>query len=170
MKLQRSWAISGIERNLPLAAFGLVTLIVGVVTGYFMYTHPEGLNPDWPLGMALIAPAVFVFGGLHMIAAGLGQPRLSILMLRAILLCFWAILNWAGFFSTHVQCRATVSFLGVAVFGWQPSETECLESLRALVASIDTAILIVVAAFLWQRYRASRKKEPTPPTRSTFKA
>ena len=79
--------------NRPLVAFGTVALIIGVGSGYFMYTQPEGLNPEWPIWMALLAPAVFTLGGLHMIAAGLDQPRLSIVMLRGILFCFWAIIH-----------------------------------------------------------------------------
>jgi hypothetical protein len=137
-------------------AFGIFTLAFGVGMGYLIYTNPEGLNPAWPMGMAMLAPALFVFGGLHVIAAGLDQPRLSIAALRAILFCFWAILNWAAFFSTHIQCLATVSFLGVAVFGWEPSETECLYSLRAIVSGIDMLIIVGIVAFAWHRYRTER--------------
>lgn len=156
--MRRSWSSSGTETNLALAAFGLIALIVGVGAGYLMYTHPEGLNPDWPLGMALLAPALFALGGLHMIAAGLGQSRLSIGMLRAIVLGFLAIANWAAFFTTDIQCRATVSFLGIPIFGWHPSEMECRNSLRAIVAGIDVLIIASVGAFVWHRYRTSRKE------------
>ena len=54
-------------------AFGVFTLIVGVGIGYLMYTHPEGLNPSWPMGMAMLVPALFALGGLHIIAAGLDR-------------------------------------------------------------------------------------------------
>jgi hypothetical protein len=144
--------------NRALVAFGLVAVIVGVGSGYLMYTHPEGLNPAWPIWMALLAPALFVLGGLHVIAAGLHQPRLSDLMLRAIVVCFWAILNWAAFFTTHIQCLVTVSFLGAAIVGWHPSEMECRNSLRILVAGIDALVVISVGVFAWHRYRTARKE------------
>jgi hypothetical protein len=143
--------------NRAQVAFGILTLVFGVGLGHLIYTHPEGLNPDWPMGMALLAAALFVFGGLHVIAAGLDRPGLANAALRAILLCFWAVLNWAAFFSTHIQCLATVSSLGVAVFGWQPSERECLYSLRAIVSGIDMLIVVGFAAFVWQRYRTGQQ-------------
>lgn len=141
--------------------FGILALIIGLGAGYFMYTQPEGLNPDWPIWMALLAPALFVLAGLHMIAAGLNRPRLADAMIRALLVCLLAVVHWAAFFTTH-QCVVTVSFLGAKVFDWYPSEEECRRSLQALVASIDTLIIMVVGAFLWHKHRASRK-EPLPP-------
>ena len=139
-------------------AFGIFTLIVGVGIGYFMVTYPEGLNPDWPLWMALVVPALFILGGVHIVADGLHQTRLSHLMIRAMVLCFGAIANWAAFFTTNVQCRATVSFLGIPLFSEQPSEVECRNSLRAIVAGIDLVVLATIGLFLWHRYRASRKE------------
>lgn len=144
--------------NRALAASGVFTVIVGVGIGYFMYTQPEGLNPEWPLWMAMLVPALFVLGGLHMTAAGLDQPRLSIAMLRAILVCFFAILHWAAFFTTHIQCVATISFLGAAIVGWQPSEEECRNSLRLLVAGIDLLVVLSFGVFAWQRYRTARQE------------
>lgn len=141
-----------------LVAFGIVTLLIGVGSGYFMYTRPEGLNPAWPVWLALLAPAVFVLGGLHMIAAGLRQPRLSNVMLRAIILCLWAIVHWAAFFTAGFQCVATLSFLGVPIVDWYPSEMECRNSLRTFLAIIDVLVLILVGAFVWHRYRVSRKE------------
>jgi hypothetical protein len=140
-------------------AFGLFTLIVGVGIGYLMYTRPEGLNPEWPVAMALLAPAVFVLGGLLIIAEALSQAGLSIAVIRTLLFCFGAIIHWSAFFTTHIQCRVTVSFLGAAMVGWYPSEMECRDSLRALVAGIDALVVISVGFFAWQRYRA-RRKEP----------
>ena len=139
--------------NRALVAFGIVTLIVGVGIGHLMYTHPEGLNPAWPLWMALIVPAVFVFGGLHLIAAGLGQPRLSSAMLGAIAFCLWAIVNWAAFFTPHIQCLATVSFLGAKIFDWHPSVTQCRNSLRVIVAVLDALVVVAAGSFAWQKYR-----------------
>jgi len=144
--------------NRSLVAFGIVTLIVGIGIGYLMYTHPEGLNPAWPIGMALIAPAVFVFGGLHLIATGLDQPRLSNAMLGAIAFCLWAIVNWAAFFTTHIQCLATVSFLGAGIFGWHPSEMECRISLRAIVIALDGLVVVAAGLSAWHRYRVPPKE------------
>lgn len=139
-------------------AFGLFTLIVGVGIGYLIYTNPEGLNPEWPIWMALLAAAVFALGGLLIIAEALHQTRLSIAMLRAILFCFWAIIHWAAFFTTHIQCRVTASFLGAPIVGWYPSEMECRNSLRAIVAGIDALVVISVGVFAWQKYQAHRKE------------
>jgi len=108
--------------------------------------------------MALLAPAVFLLGGLHMIAAGLGQPRLSNAMLRAIIFCFVAIIHWAAFFTTHIQCVATLSFLGSKIVEWFPSEMECRDSLRVIVGVVDALIVIAVGAFAWHRHRVSRKE------------
>jgi hypothetical protein len=139
-------------------AFGIFTLIVGVAIGYFMYAYPEGLNPDWPLGMALVVPALFILGGLHIIADALNQTRFSHIMVRGMILGFGAIANWAAFFTTGVQCLATVSFLGLPLFSWEPSEVECRNSLRAIIAGIDLVVIAVIGLFLWHRYRASREE------------
>jgi hypothetical protein len=145
--------------NRAQAAFGLFTVLVGVGIGYLMYSRPEGLNPEWPIGMAMIVPAVFVLGGLHILADGLRQTRLAIAMLRAILVCFWAIVHWGAFFTAHFQCSVTISFLGAGILGWNPSEMECRNSLRLMIAGLDAIVIIVVAVFAWQRYQA-RLKEP----------
>lgn len=144
--------------NRPLIPFGALFLIVGVGTGYLMVTHPEGLNPHWPLGMALLAPAVFVLGGLHLIATGLGRPRLANATVGAIVLALWAIANWAAFFTTGFQCRATVSFLGARLVEWYPSEADCRNSLRLLMGLLDALVVVLVGAFAWHRARA--RKEP----------
>jgi hypothetical protein len=142
--------------NRGLIAFGIITLITGAWIGHLMYTHPEGLNPEWPLGMALIVPAVFVLGGLHLVAMGMGRPRLANAMLGAVVVFLWAIVNWAAFFTDHFECLATVSFLGVQVAEWYPSEKECRDSLRMIVAGIDALVVVAVGVFAWQRHRALR--------------
>lgn len=141
-----------------MIVFGLLFLVVGLGVGYLMYTHPEGLNPSWPLGMAMLAPALFVLGGLHVVAQGLGHPRISILMLRAILVSFGVLIHWAAFFTSNFQCTVTISFLGSSVLGWQPSEMECRYSLRVLIAVIDLLIVAVIGVFAWQRYRGTGKE------------
>jgi hypothetical protein len=147
--------------NRAQVAFGVLVVIVGVGIGHLMYTHPEGLNPAWPMGMALIAPALFVLGGLHIIAAGLERPRLSAALLQAILLCFFVLVNWAAFFTSHFQCGVTISFLGSGLFGWNPSEIECRYSLRLLVAGLDAIVAVGIGAAIWYRNRDPRN--PLPP-------
>ena len=142
--------------NRPLIAMGIVFLAVGLGVGYLMITQPQGLNPSWPLGAALLAPAVFALGGLHMIASGLGYPSISALMLKAIMICFLAIANWAAFFTERVPCRQTVSFFGVAILTRSPSEIECRNSLRAIIGSLDAIVVLILAAFAWRSLRIRR--------------
>jgi hypothetical protein len=146
--------------NRPLIPFGILFLVVGLGVGYLMYAHPEGLNPDWPLGMAMLVPAVFAAGGLHLTFRGLGYPRLSIAMLRVILLCLGAIVHWAAFFSSRVQCSETLSFLGTEVLSRYPSETECRNHLRVIIACLDALVLLTVCAFGWWKLQGSRSKPP----------
>lgn len=142
--------------NRGLCAFGVLALVVGIVIGWAMVEWPQGLNPDWPLGMALIVPAMFAFAGLHMIAESMGRSGLAGTMLRFVLLCFLGIGNWAAFGSTHIQCTETISYMGYTIFGRQPSPAECLNSLRMLVAGIDAVIAVIVIAFAWDRRVRSR--------------
>src|SRR5262245_38772372 len=134
--------------NRAAIPFGIVAVLVGACTGYLMVEFPEGLNPAWPIGMALLVPAVFVLGGLLVIANGLGYPRSSGIMLTAVALCLLAIVNWAAFFTDHIQCRRAISFFGVTVLERYPSEAECRDSLRIVVACIDMAALILLGAFV----------------------
>lgn len=99
-----------------LVHVGIVALIVGFGSGYLICAYPEGLNPAWPIWMAMLAPGAFIFGGMHMVAAGLGHPGVAPAAVRAVAVCLLAIANWAAFFSTHIQCMETVSFLGVVCF------------------------------------------------------
>ena len=139
---------------------GLVAVIVGLGCGYLMYAYPAGLNPAWPLWMAMLAPAAFVLGGVHLIATGLDRPRLAHAMVLATAACLLAIANWAAFFSTHVQCSETVSFLGVRILRRYPSNAECQLGLRVIMSCIDALILLPVVWFAWSR-RQSRTKAPT---------
>ncbi|HTG35485.1 MAG TPA: hypothetical protein VLB76_21400 [Thermoanaerobaculia bacterium] len=140
-----------------LVFIGIVTLIVGLGCGYLIYAYPQGLNPAWPIWMAMLAPAVFILGGMHMIAAGLGRPGFAHATVRAIVVCLLAIANWAAFFSTHIQCKETVSFLGVPILSQYPSEVECRLGLRVIVSCIDVLILLPVLWFAWSRWQ--KRKE-----------
>jgi hypothetical protein len=137
--------------NRGLVVFGIVALLVGVGAGYAMYAYPQGLNPDWPLWMALLAPAAFVFVGLHLVSSGLGYPRFSGATLTAIAICLGAIGNWAAFNASHVQCVEIVSFLGVEISRRSPSASECQIGLRAVVVSIDGMGVLALVAFLWRK-------------------
>jgi hypothetical protein len=144
--------------NRDLILFGVVILGVGLGIGYLMYEHPEGLNPDWPIWLAALAPALFALGGLHMVSEGLGFPRFSIAMLRLIAVCFWAIVNWAAFFTTHIQCIETVSFLGFEIFDRYPSEMECRNGLRVIIVCVDALIVLPVMVLAWRNLQKRRNK------------
>jgi hypothetical protein len=131
--------------------FGVVAVLVGLGSGFAMIAYPEGLNPAWPIGLALLAPVVFILGGLHIIASGLGYSRYSGILLALVALCLLAIVNWAAFFTETVQCRQSLSFLGVSILDRYPSEADCSDSLRIIIGSIDAFILIILAAFAWRR-------------------
>lgn len=141
----------------PKIAFGLFTLLVGVGISYLMYTHPEGINPEWPKALAFLAPSLFILGGVLIIADTLQLTRLAIVSIRAMLAVLWAIVHWAAFFTTHIQCRGAVSFLGAEIVRWYPSEAECRFSLRILIGSLDVLVLVAVGVFAWQRYQERRK-------------
>jgi hypothetical protein len=132
---------------------GVVASLVGIGTGFLILAHPEGLNPAWPRGMALLAPAVFLLAGLHMIATGLGYSRFSGVLFAAIALCFLAIAHWAAFFTTGFGCVETLSFFGVPILRRQPSEADCRSQLRGIMACVDALILLPAAAFAWRKAR-----------------
>ena len=61
-------------------------------------------------------------------------------MLTVVALCLLAIVNWAAFFTGHIQCGEAISFLGAAILERYSSEVECRNNLRIVVACIDTAV------------------------------
>jgi len=150
-------------RKIVLVWFGFLFLIVGLGAGDMLYTHPEGLNPEWPMGMALLAVSVFAFAGMHMIAVGLGYPRASVIMIQTILVAFFGVFNWAAFFTTHYQCAETGSFLGIQLVKHMPSEESCRNGTKVIVGTIDLIIGLGLVAYAKQRWQRSRS-EP-PPTR-----
>ena len=133
---------------------GVVALLVGLGTGFLILSHPEGLNPAWPLGMALLAPVVFFLAGLQIIATGLGCARFSGVLLAAIALCFLAIANFAAFFTTGFGCVETLSFFGVPILRRQPSEADCRNQLRVIMACVDALVLLPAAVFAWRKARS----------------
>jgi hypothetical protein len=86
-----------------------------------------------------------------MFATGLGYSRFSGLLLAAIALCFLAIANWAAFFTTGFGCAETLSFFGVPILRRRPSEAECRNQLRTIMACVDALILLPAAAFAWRK-------------------
>ena len=140
---------------------GIVALVLGVGAGALMLARPEGLNPNWPMGMALLAPVAFVLAGMHMVASGLGYPRFSGAMLTLVVFVMWAIINWATFFTTQHGCVATLSFAGVALFGWAPSEADCRAALQMLVASLDGLLIVLILVVTWRKLQRSRGRSLT---------
>jgi len=130
---------------------GIAAVLVGLGSGYAMVEYPEGLNPAWPIWIALVVPIVFILGGLLIIGNGLGYPKFSGIMLTIVALCLLATVNWAAFFTDHIQCREAISFLGTAILERYPSEVECRDNLRILVGSLDTLVLIPLLAFVWRK-------------------
>jgi hypothetical protein len=149
------------QEKIGLTLFGFLFLIVGLGVGYMMYTQPGGLNPEWPLWLAMVAPALFAFGGLHLLATGLGFPRLSIVMVRAILIAFFGIFNWTAFFTTTMQCTDSVSFLGIELVRTIPGEEACRNGMRLIVGSIDLIVFLGLVAFAKQKFKQSRNESPT---------
>lgn len=143
-----------------LAIFGVVFLMVGMWTGYLIHAFPEGANPAYPFWVAMLVPAAFALSGLHMVTAALGLPRLARVTVQAGALCVLAIVNWAAFFTTHVQCIMLMSFLGTLIVARHPGDAECLIGLRVIVASIDAFILLPAIWFAW---RKRRDRFTTPP-------
>jgi hypothetical protein len=147
--------------KIGLTLFGLLFLIVGMGVGYTMYRQPEGLNPGWPLWLAMMAPALFAFGGLHLMATGFGFPRLSIVMIQAVLVAFFGIFNWIAFFAPPAQCTGSVSFLGIELVRTIPSEEACRNGMKLIVGSIDLIVFLGLIAYAKQRLKQSRNESPT---------
>lgn len=139
-----------------LVLFGIVALMVGLGSGFLMNAYPGGLNPAWPLWMAMLAPAAFIFGGMHMVAIGLGYSGGAQATMGALALCLLAIVNWAAFFTTHFQCMETVSFLGMSIFSRYPSDAECQSGMRMLVSGIDALILLPAVWFAWRKWQGRK--------------
>ena len=132
--------------------FGVVAILVGLGIGYLMFAFPESINPTYPIWIALLAPLAFAFGGLLIVAHALGYPSFSALATKALALCLLVIVNWAAFFASHIQCRETISFLGVAILERYPSEAECRESLRLVIACMDSLVLVAILVFVWRKF------------------
>jgi hypothetical protein len=130
---------------------GIVAVLVGLGSGYAMVAYPEGLNPAWPIGVAMIVPVVFTLGGLHIIAGGLGYSRYSGILLAVVAVCLLVIVNWAAFFTSTIHCRQSLSFFGISILERYPSEADCSDSLRIIIGAIDAFVLILLAAFVWRR-------------------
>ena len=145
--------VKGPAVNRPQILFGAVSAIVGVSVGYLMVAHPEGLNPSWPLGMALLAPVLFLLAGVFLLSSGLGFPRVAVVAIRAILLGFLAVGNWAAFFTAHVPCRNSVSFFGVPLLSRFPTDEACRSQLRGFIAGLDGIIILFAVTIAWQKSR-----------------
>jgi hypothetical protein len=141
-------------------ALGVVAMLMGLALGSWMLASPEGVNPAYPIWIALLAPLAFVLGGALACAHAVGRPAAVAITFKAFALCLLLIVNWAAFFTSHIHCRETLSLLGVAILERYPSEIECRASLRIVTACLDTAVLVFVAMFVWRKV-ANRNGEPT---------
>lgn len=135
---------------------GVAVLLFGAGLGYLIYSHPEGLNPDWPRGVALIAPAGIAMGGLLMIGNAIQCPTLFRWAFLATLACFLGMANWAALFDTRTECVVTISFFGADLANWQPTAEQCQKQLRAIMAGVDLVVLGVFLASVWYRLKKSQ--------------
>ena len=132
-------------------AIGIVAILVGLAIGSLMIASPQNINPAYPIWIAFLAPLACVFGGLLVCAHALGRPIFIPIMFIGLALCLLVVVNWAAFFTSHIQCRETLSFLGLAILERYPSEVECRASLRIVMACLDAAVLVPVAVLGWRK-------------------
>jgi len=146
--------------NRPGIAIGVVAVLVGLALGSLMLASPQGINPAYPIWIAMLAPLAFVCGGLLICAHALGQPVFVAITFRALAFCLLVIVNWGAFFSDHIHCREALSFLGVAILERYPSEVECQSSLRIIMGCLDAAVLVFLTVLVWGKV-ASRLRQST---------
>ncbi len=140
-------------------AMGIVSIAVGLVLAYWMLAFPEGINPAYPLATALLAPLVFVSGGLLACAAVSGRRMLVDIAFGSLALGLLALVHWGAFSSGAIECRETVSLFGIALLERYPSEAECRSSLRRLLEGFDVVVSIALAAIAWRK-AARRRRGP----------
>lgn len=140
-------------------AMGVVSIFVGLVLAYVMLAFPEGISPAYPLAMALLAPLVFVSGGLLACAAVSGRRMLADITFGSLALGLSALVHWGAFSNSAIECRETVSFFGIALLERYPSEAECRSSLRRFLEGFDVVVLIALAAVAWRK-AARRRRGP----------
>ena len=137
----------------PPIVLGIVALAVGLGTGYLIVAHPGGLNPSWPIGMALLAPAAFTLGGVFLLSQGLGYPKPGAAAMTGIAVCLLAIAHWAAFFTARVPCRESLSLFGVPLLERYPSDAACRSQLQGILVFVDGVVGLFVAAFAVHRMR-----------------
>ncbi len=138
--------------------FGIVSIAVGIGVGFLMYAFPEGLHRNWPIWMAMLAPASFVLAGLHLIAPGLGSYRFLRVTTSLLVLCLLVVANWAALFSTDMKCSGTLSFLGVGILTSTLSNDECRDSLRVIMAGVDALVILPFMVFAWRKVQKGPDK------------
>jgi hypothetical protein len=148
------------NNSVPQIIMGLIFTAVGLGVGWLMYSHPEGLNPSWPLWVAEFAPGVFVLAGMFLVVSAAGFARLGMAILRILLICMLVVFNFAVFFTSPDECGETVSFLGIALFTRHPSPASCSIGGELIVGTLDLVIVLGFIAFKWQKIRASRTDPP----------
>jgi hypothetical protein len=145
-------------------AMGGLFLIAGVGVGYMMFLQPEGLNPEWGLWAAEVAPAMFALAGIYLISDALGYPRFALRLLQVLLVVLLLMLHWITFFVTGGECTATFSFLGLSVLTEQLDPVICRWLFMVAVAVFDVIFIALPAFLALRRWRNSRGgAAATPP-------
>jgi len=135
--------------------FGAVFVLVGAAIGYAFYAYPSGFAEGWSPVAAAFVPLAFVAGGVLMIAHALGSMRAVGLAAKALALCLVVVINWATFFTPHVECVHTFAAFGVPLLSRTPSLEVCKLELYILVGTLDAVIVLGVAWYLlWRKGRA----------------
>jgi hypothetical protein len=133
---------------------GAAFLLLGVGIGYWMFRQPEGLNPDWNIWVAELAPATFAMGGIYLISDALGYPRFAVRFLQAIMVAFLIMLNWYAFAVAEPTCTQAISFLGYEILRQNPGPGACRFVLVIFTLTVDAIVVIPAAMYGWRRFRA----------------
>jgi hypothetical protein len=139
-------------------AIGILAIVIGLAVGYAMIAFPEGTNPAYPIWIALLAPLAFILGGVLICAHTLGRFSMVAIAFGALAFCLLAIVTWGAFSSSHIQCRETLSFLGLRILERYPNELECRAGLRVIMACLDAGVLVVLAVSAWHRWAGGRRE------------
>jgi hypothetical protein len=131
--------------------FGSVFVLVGIGIGYLFYAYPGGFAEGWSVWAGSFVPLGFIAAGVLVIANALGSMRGVRIAVVVLVACLVAVINWATFFTPHVECVETISAFGIAVFSRRPSLEECKFGLYVLVGTLDAVMVLSVLLFALRR-------------------
>jgi small basic protein len=87
----------------------IAALAAGIVTGFMIHAHPEGLRvPAW---VAYMAAAAFVFAGLSLLAGSLVANWLQRWLGIAVALSLFGVSLWVAFGPGERACSVSIPFL-----------------------------------------------------------